>query len=111
MQRLQQEQEQLLGDLDELQQRMEQPDNAASMAEAREQLEQVREQVMDAAEKLREQELAAAANAATRAQRELEALGEAFKQKTAQRFSEEMQQLRRQAREVAEQQKQIGEAL
>lgn len=111
LQRLQQEQEQLLGDLDELQQRMEQPDNAANMAEAREQLEQVREQVMEAAEQLREQELSAAANAATRAQRELEALGEDFKQKTAQRFSEEMQQLRRQAREVAEQQKQIGEAL
>lgn len=111
LKRLQQEQEQLLSDLDDLKERMEKPENASNMAEAREQLDQVREQVMDSAEKLREQQLADAANSATRAQRELEQMQEDFKQKTAQRFSEEMKQLRQQAREVAEQQKQISEAL
>lgn len=111
LKRLQQEQEQLLSDLDDLKERMEKPENASSMAEAREQLDQVREQVMDSAEKLREQQLADAANSATRAQRELEQMQEDFKQKTAKRFGEEMRQLRQQAREVAEQQKQISEAL
>ena len=111
LKRLQQEQEQLLSDLDDLKERMEKPENASNMAEAREQLDQVREQVMDSAEKLREQQLADAANSATRAQRELEQMQEDFKQKTARRFTEEMRQLRQQAREVAEQQKQISESL
>lgn len=111
LKRLQQEQEQLLSDLDDLKERMEKPENASSMAEAREQLDQVREQVMDSSEKLREQQLADAANSATRAQRELEQMQEDFKQKTAKRFGEEMRQLRQQAKEVAEQQQQISEAL
>lgn len=111
LKRLQEEQEQLLKDVDDLKERMENPANAANMAEAKEQLEQTREQVMDAAEKLKQQQLADAANAATRAQRDLEAMQEDFKEKTAKRFSDEMKQVRQQAREVAENQKQISEAL
>jgi len=111
LKRLQDEQEQLLRDVDELKERMEQPDNAANMAEAKEQLEQTREQVMDAAEKLKEQQLADAANAATRAQRELEKMQEDFKQKTAKQFADEMKQVRQQAREVAEKQQKISESL
>lgn len=111
LKRLQDEQQQLLKDVDDLKERMETPDNAANMAEAREQLEQTREQVLDAAEKLKEQQLADAANSATRAQRELEKMQEDFKTKTAQRFSEEMKQLRQQAREVADRQKKISEGL
>ena len=111
LKRLEQEQEQLLRDVDELKDRMENSDNAANMAEAKEQLEQTRKQVMDAAEKLKEQQLADAANAATRAQRELEKMQEDFKEKTAKRFTDEMKQVRQQARQVAEKQKQISEAL
>jgi hypothetical protein len=111
LQRLQDEQEQLLRDLDDLKERMEKPENAANMAEAKEQLEQTRDQVMEAAERLKQQQLADAANAATRAQRELEKMQEDFRQKTAKRFSEEMKQLRSQSREVAERQKQITESL
>lgn len=111
LKRLQDEQEQLLRDVDDLKERMEKPDNAANMAEAKEQLDQTREQVMDAAEKLKEQQLADAANAATRAQRELEKMQEDFKQKTAKQFTEEMKQVRQQAREVADKQKQISESL
>ncbi len=111
LKRLEEEQQQLLGDIDDLQQRMEKPENAASMAEAKQQLEQTREQVNEAAEKLKQQKLAEAANSATRAQRELEKMQEDFKQKTARRFTEEMKQMRRQAREVAEKQRQISETL
>lgn len=111
LKRLEDEQKQLLSDIDDLQQRMEQPENAANMAEARQQLEQTREQVNEVAEKLQQQQLADAANAATRAQRELEKMQEDFKEKTARRFSEEMKQMRAQAREAAEKQKQIAEAL
>jgi|JI6StandDraft_1071083.scaffolds.fasta_scaffold00773_16 hypothetical protein len=111
LKRLEDEQKQLLSDLDDLNERMEKPENAANMAEAKQQLEQTREQVNEAAEKLKEQQLADAANAATRAQRELEKMQEDFKEKTAKRFSDEMKQMRQQAREVAEKQKQIAESL
>lgn len=108
---LQDEQEQLLRDLDDLKERMEKPENVAGMSEAKEQLEKTREKVLDTAEKLKQQKLADASNSATRAQRDLEKMQEDFKQKTAKRFSEEMKQLRAQAREAAERQKQIDENL
>lgn len=111
LKRLQAEQEQLLRDLDDLKERMEKPENAQNMAEAKEQLEQTREKVMEAAEQLREQKLTDAANSATRAQRELEKMQEDFRQKTSKKFTEEMKQLRQQARAVAENQKKISEVL
>lgn len=111
LKRLQAEQEQLLRDLDDLNERMEKPENAENMAEAKEQLEQTRENVMDAAEKLKEEQLADAANSATRAQRELEKMQEDFRQKTSKKFAEEVKQLRQQAKEAADAQKKISEAL
>ncbi len=111
LKRLEEEQKQLVNDLDDLKERMEKPENAANMADAKQQLEQTREQVNEAAEKLKEQHLAEAANSATRAQRELEKMQEDFKEKTAKRFGDEMKQMRQQAREVAEKQKQISESL
>lgn len=111
LKRLEEEQKQLVNDLDDLKERMEKPENAANMAEAKQQLEQTRDQVNEAAEKLKEQQLSEAANSATRAQRELEKMQEDFKEKTAKRFADEMKQMRQQAREVAEKQKQIAESL
>lgn len=111
LKRLQAEQENLLRDLDDLKDRMEKPDNAQQMAEAKEQLEQTREQVMQAAEKLKEDKLTEAANAATRAQRELEKMQEDFRQKTSKKFADEMKQLRQQAQQAAEAQKKISDTL
>lgn len=111
LQRLQAEQEQLLRDVDDLKERMEKPENAQNMAEAKEQLEQTREQIMDAAEQLKNKELTDAANAATRAQRELEKMQEDFRQKTSRKFADEMKQLRNEARAAAERQTQISESL
>lgn len=111
LKRLQDEQEQLLRDVDDLKERMEKPENQSSMAEARDQLDKTREQVMDAAEKLKQQELAQAANAATRAQRELQDIQEDFRKKTSRKFSDEMRQMRDEARQLAEAQKKISEAL
>ncbi len=111
LKRLQAEQEQLLSDLDDLKERMEKPENAQNMAEAKEQLEQTREKVSEAAEQLKEEKLADAANSATRAQRELEKMQEDFRQKTSKKFAEEVKQIRQQAREAAESEKKITEAL
>jgi len=111
LKRLQAEQEQLLRDVDDLKERMEKPENAQNMAEAKEQLEQTRDKVMEAAEQLKEEKLADAANSATRAQREFEKMQEDFRQKTSKKFAEEMKQIRQQARDAAENEKKISEAL
>lgn len=111
LQRLQEEQQELLAGLDDLQDKLEQSERNADLAETREQLEQVREKAMEAADELGEQNLAEAANAATRAQRELEQIQEDFREKTARRFSEEMKGMKQQAQEVAKAQEQISEAL
>ena len=55
--------------------------------------------------------MADAANAATRAQRELEETKEEFRKKTSRQFSEEMKEIRKTARELAETQKEISEKL
>ncbi|MFC5454847.1 hypothetical protein [Prosthecobacter fluviatilis] len=111
LKRLQTEQEQLLSDIDDLKERMEKPENAQNMAEAKEKLDQAREKAMEAAEQLKNEKLTDAANSTTRAQRELEKMGEDFRQKTSKKFAEEMKQIRQQARDAAENQKKISEAL
>ncbi|WP_395737738.1 hypothetical protein [Prosthecobacter sp.] len=111
LKRLQAEQEQLLRDADELVDRMEKPENAQNMAEAKEQLEQTREKVREAAEQLKDEKLADAANSATRAQRELEKMQEDFRQKTSKKFADEVKQIRQQARDAVENEKKISEAL
>jgi hypothetical protein len=111
LKRLQAEQEQLLSDLDDLKERMEKPENAQNMAEAKEQLDQTREKVREAAEQLKDEKLADAANSATRAQRELEKMQEDFRQKTSKKFTDEMKQIRQEARDAAENEKKISEAL
>lgn len=111
LKRLQEEQEQLLRDVDDLKEKMEKSDNQATMAESKEQLEKTREQVLDAAEKLKQEQMAQAANSATRAQRELEQMQEDFRKKTSRKFSDEMKQMKQQAREAADEQKKIAESL
>lgn len=111
LKRLQEEQEQLLRDLDELKDRMEKPENQPAMAEERAKIDQAREKLSDAADKLKEQQLAAAANAATRAQRELEEARDDFRKRTSKRFGEEMKQLKQQARDLATNEEKLSEAL
>ncbi|QIF01208.1 DUF4175 family protein [Roseimicrobium sp. ORNL1] len=111
LKRLQEEQEQVLRDLDELQERMEKPENQQNMAQEREKLDKAREQAREAAEKLAQEETSAAANSATRAQENLEQVRDEFRQRTAKRFAEEMRQLKQQAAQLDEGQKQLAEAL
>ena len=108
LKRLQEEQEQLLRDLDDLTEKMDTEQNRPNMAEEREKIEETREDVREAAEKLEEGKLADAANAATRAQREIEEVQEEFRKKTSRRFDQEMRDLRQRARDLAENQEEIG---
>ena len=111
LKRLQDEQEQLLRDLDETRERMEQPQNAENMAEAKEQLDATREKVTEAVEQLQQQELSQAAAAATKAKDQLDEARQDLQEKTARQFSEDMKAMREQAREVAEAQKKLSDAM
>lgn len=111
LKQLQAEQEQLLRDLDDLGQKMDEATNPESMAEARDQLDETRGQVLDAAEELEQQRLAQASQSATRAQRQLQQMEEDFRQRTSSQFAEDARRLKDQARELAERQEAIHEAL
>ena len=112
LKRLQEEQEQLLRELDSVMEKMDEEDNRANMAEEREKLEKTRENVREAAEKLKDEDkLAEAANAATRAERELDEVKEDFREKTARKFAEEMKAVRDQARSLASRQEEIAEKI
>jgi len=111
LERLREEQRELLREVDDLSERMDSEQNRSDMAREREKLQKTRRNVQDAAEKLESNDLASAANSATRAQRELQQMEEDFREKTSQRFSEEMRGLRQNARRLAENQEALGEEL
>lgn len=111
LKRLQEEQVQLMRDLDELRDRMEKPENRSAMSEEHQKLDDAREQLRQATDKLQEQKLADAANAATRAQRTLEETRDEFRQRTAKKFADAMKQLKQEAGELAAGQEKLSEAL
>lgn len=101
LKRLQEQQQQLLGEVDELNQRMSTEQNQSRMAEARQQLEQTRETMRNAAEQLADEQASSALAAGTRAQQDLEGMRDDFRQRTSNQFSEQMRELRDEARELA----------
>jgi hypothetical protein len=111
LKRLQEEQQQMLADVDELRQRMERPENQSQMAEAREQLDQTREQVQQASEAMERGEVSQALSSGTRAQRDLQEMRDDFRRQNSSQFAEDMRDLRSQARELSQQQEQIGQQL
>ena len=111
LQRLREEEQELLADLDELRQRLEQPETQSRLAEARQQLEQTRADVQRAAEALEEGSAPPALAAGTRAQRQLQQVREDLRQDSASQFTDEMRQLRNDARQLAQREEEIGKQL
>ncbi len=111
LKRLQEEQRQMLADVDELRQRMERPENQSQMAEARQQLDQTREQVQQAADAMQRGEVSEALSSGTRAQRDLQEMRDDFRRQNSSEFAEDMRNLRNQARELSQQQEEIGRQL
>lgn len=111
LKRLQEEQKELLRELDDLGERMDSEQNRPNMTEEKEELEKARENVQEASEKLEEGNLADAANAATRAQDQLEEMKEEFRERTSRRFTKEMEAVRNAARELDAEQQSIREEL
>jgi hypothetical protein len=106
LKRLRDEQRELLADVDELSQRMER--NESQMAESRQQLEQTRSQVQNAVQALDKESVNQALSAGTRAQRDLQQLRDDFRKKNSNQFSEDMREMRRTARDLAEKQEEIS---
>ena len=111
LKRLRDEEQRILRDTDELQERMSSPENQERMAENREQLQQTRENVRRASEALEQGMVPRATAAGTRAERELNELRDEFRKRAANQFSEEMREMRENARQLASDEKQLQEQL
>jgi hypothetical protein len=111
LKRLQDEQRQILQDTDELQSRLDQPENAERMAEERQQLDETRDNVRRASEALEQEQVTRAAASGTRAEQQFEDLREEFRRRAANRFSEEVQQLRDAAQQLDEREQDLSQRL
>jgi len=111
LKRLREEQLEAVRDVDELQQRMERPGNRRRMADAREQLDQSRSRIRQSAEELERGMVSRAITSATRAQRELEQMREEFRRSTSGRFVEEMRNMRDQAQQLNQRQREIADQI
>ncbi|HOB32075.1 MAG TPA: hypothetical protein PKH32_04255, partial [Verrucomicrobiota bacterium] len=109
--RLRDEQRQMLADVDQLRQELEQSPNASDLAEAREQLEQTRSDMQRAVEQMDRQSPSQALASGTRAQQSMQDLREELRRQTSSQFSEQMRDLRNQARELAQRQEEIAREL
>ncbi|HEV3342298.1 MAG TPA: hypothetical protein VG125_18155, partial [Pirellulales bacterium] len=111
LKRLREEEQEILRDTDELKARMEQPENQEQMADARQQLEQTRDQVRRAGEALEQDMVSQAAAAGTRAERDFQELRNEFRRRTSGQFTDQIREMRDDARKLDEQEKQIAERL
>lgn len=108
LKRLREEQLASLRDMDTLQQRMEQPETRQRVTEAREQLERSRSRVQQSTEDLQQGRVSEAITETTRAQRELEAMRDDFRRQSASQFSEDLRNLREQAQQLDQNQKNLA---
>src|ERR1035441_6212499 len=98
LKRLNDEERQMLANVDELRQQFAQSPNASSQADAWQQLDQTRSDMQRASEELQNQSASSALAAGTRAQQQMQNLREDLRRQTASQFSEQMRQLRNEAR-------------
>ena len=113
LKRLRDEQREMLRDVDELSERIEQaasPQNAQS-SEMKQQMQEARENVQQASRAMDEGRLAEAISEGTRAERKFEDLKEDFRNQTSSQFEEAVRDLREQARELGDRQKELAQQL
>ena len=111
LKRLRDEQLEALRDVDELQERMERPENRQRMADTRQQLDRSRSRIRQSAEQLERGMVSRAITSTTRAQRELEQMRDQFRRNTSSQFSEQMRRMREQAQQLDEHQKEIADQM
>jgi hypothetical protein len=111
LKRLSDEERQMLADMDELRQQVEQSPNANSMANTRQQLEQSRSDAERAAREMDNQSPSQALAAGSRTQQQLENMRQDVKSQASSRFTEQMRQMRTQARELANREDEVARSL
>ncbi len=112
LKRLRDEQQQMLRDIDETAEDIDQQqENLDQSAEMQQQAQQARENALKTSEALKENQLSRAISEGTRTERELKELRDDFRKETASEFEDVMRQMRQEARDVEQQQKDIGKQL
>jgi hypothetical protein len=111
LKRLQEQEQQMLADVDELRQRMDRPENQSVMNDERRQLDQTRDDVQRAAEAAAQGAAAQALASGTRAQRQFQQLHDEMRQRNASQFSNELRDMRSEARELARQQEDLSKKM
>jgi hypothetical protein len=111
LKRLREEQLEALRDVDELEARMNSPENRQRMADSSRQLDQSRSRIRRSAEELEQSMVSRAVTSTTRAQRQLEQMRDEFRRNTSGQFSEQMRNMRRQAQQLDQRQKEIAEQI
>jgi hypothetical protein len=111
LKRLREEEQEMLASMDELQQKMQQPQNQSQTADAQKQLEKTRSEVQQASQALDKESPSKALASGTRAQRDLQQMRDDLRKKSSTQFSEEMRQMRSQARELAQNETEIAKQM
>jgi len=107
LKRLEEEQRRMVADLDDARQRVDRMQPGEQTQQARQQLERTRDDMRRATEQLEQGEVSQALAAGTRAQENLQRTSENMRQQAAGRFSEQMREARREARDLAAEQQQL----
>ncbi|MFO1487530.1 MAG: hypothetical protein U1F65_03540 [Verrucomicrobiota bacterium] len=108
LKRLQDEQRQMLANVDELRQQLA---GSSAEAETQRQLEQARSEMERAAQAMDRQSPSSALAAGARAQEQMQNLRDSLRQQTSSQFSDQLRELRQQARELEQRQEQAGKSL
>ncbi|MEP6670620.1 MAG: hypothetical protein ABJF10_15795 [Chthoniobacter sp.] len=111
LKRLQEEEKQMLADIDETRQKMGKSTQQAQLADEKQQLDKTRDEAQQTSEAMEKGAPSQALASGTRAQRDLQQLRDEFRKKTSGQFSEEMRQMRNDARELAKNQEDLAEKL
>ena len=111
LKRLREEEQQMLADLDELQQRMDRSQNPSRMAETRQRLEQSRSEVRQAAQAMQDEAVPKALTSGVRAERQLQQMRDGLRQQNASQLTDDMRQLRTDARSLSQKQDEVGNQL
>ena len=111
LKRLREQQQDLLRQTDELSERMRSPENQETMSEQADKLEETRQNLRKASEALEQNDASKALSAGKRAEREFEELRDEFRRRTAGQFNDQMREMRNEAQELDERQKDLTEQL
>jgi Domain of unknown function (DUF4175) len=111
LKRLREQQQQVLRDTDELQERMENEQNRERMAQDRQQIQDARNHARQASEALEQGRVPQALTEGTRAGQRLNSVRDDLRKRSSKQFSDDLTEMRNQARQLDETQGRLSEEL